>query len=524
MNSKDLICQHKDCKLILENPVNLPCGNSICKHHFEQISKSGEKYDCFFCQELHEIPKNGFGVNKILALLIQKYLESDPMRKEIIESYQNLLESIKSYETIVPDSYIYEYFEEIRIKVDLHREELIKEINDRSDEIIKLLKDKEQSCNLNSQKMLPKINLSRIESWKRELRTAEKTEHELNKLLNDIDDKKTEIERKAKQIKNDLLQGESIEFDQFEKSTLFGQLLIEKNNNYLISNECGKLIRSFNQHTLTINSIQVDENSNKLITASDDKTIKIWDLETGECLKTLNDHKNYVNCILIISNNRFMSGSEDKTIKIWDLNTYECLNTLENDSKVSSLCLISESQVACSCLGGSIHIWDLNSFKNVKSFRAHDDWIKYLLLVDKTKLVSCSISGKIKVWSLDTFECINVLEGHSDIVFYLELNSKGNLVSCSEDKTIKIWQIETGEMLKSIEFKNPVNCTQLLNDSLLAAALDNGHIVIFDLNKMEIIQIISAHSTFVYRLLFIPNGNLLIGSGSGIISQWKIVD
>ena len=226
MNSKDLICQHKDCKLILENPVNLPCGNSICKHHFEQISKSGEKYDCFFCQELHEIPKNGFGVNKILALLIQKYLESDPMRKKIIESYQNLLESIKSYDTIVPDSYFYEYFEEIRIKVDLHREELIKEINDRSDEIIKLLKDKEQACNLNSQKMLPKVNLNRIESWKRELRTAEKTEHELNKLLNDIDDKKTEIERKAKQIKNDLLQGESIEFDQFEKSTLFGQLLI----------------------------------------------------------------------------------------------------------------------------------------------------------------------------------------------------------------------------------------------------------------------------------------------------------
>ena len=517
MDFEDIICD--ECKLI---PIALPCGSTLCQEHIEKFN---DNFTCSQCNDEHQIPRNGYSINKKMIKIIDNYINFDQLRKETIKSFDCLNETINEYESINPDGFVYDYFSEIRNKVDLHREELKKEIDDKSDEIIKKLYEKEQECKLNIAKLV-KLNLNdlkqnHLKKWKQKLRQAILNQDELNDLLSNLNKYTDTIKLNFKCYKEKLLQNESIEFEKLEKSSLFGQLVIKVNG---LSKDFGDLINIYNEHVKCINSIQVDVGSNKLISASDDKTIKIWNLETGECLKTLNDHKNYVNCILIISNNRFMSGSEDKTIKIWDLNTYECLNTLENDSKVSSLCLISESQVACSCLGGSIHIWDLNSFKNVKSFRAHDDWIKYLLLVDKTKLVSCSISGKIKVWSLDTFECINVLEGHSDIVFYLELNSKGNLVSCSEDKTIKIWQIETGEMLKSIEFKNPVNCTQLLNDSLLAAALDNGHIVIFDLNKMEIIQIISAHSTFVYRLLFIPNGNLLIGSGSGIISQWKIVD
>jgi len=52
-----IVCQYDRCKLILENPITLPCGNSICQHHLEGIS---EKFDCMFCNEEHQIPKNGF--------------------------------------------------------------------------------------------------------------------------------------------------------------------------------------------------------------------------------------------------------------------------------------------------------------------------------------------------------------------------------------------------------------------------------------------------------------------------------
>ena len=66
----------------------------------------------------------------------------------------------------------------------------------------------------------------------------------------------------------------------------------------------------------------------KIISGSDDNLIKVWDLNSGECLRTLFAHSGEVNCIEIISNEKLVSGSSDKTLKVWDLNTYECILTL----------------------------------------------------------------------------------------------------------------------------------------------------------------------------------------------------
>ena len=81
------------------------------------------------------------------------------------------------------------------------------------------------------------------------------------------------------------------------------------------------------EHSKSVNCIQVDETSNKLISASNeknDKTIKIWSLDTGECLKKMNHHQNCVRNILLISNNKFISGSIDSTIKMRLFEWYNC--------------------------------------------------------------------------------------------------------------------------------------------------------------------------------------------------------
>ena len=73
--------------------------------------------------------------------------------KKIKQMLDDLTETINNYEKFDSDVYIYDYFAELRNKVDLHREELVKEINERSDEIIKRLKEKQDKCKLNSNKI-----------------------------------------------------------------------------------------------------------------------------------------------------------------------------------------------------------------------------------------------------------------------------------------------------------------------------------------------------------------------------------
>jgi len=70
-----------------------------------------------------------------------------------------------------------------------------------------------------------------------------------------------------------------------------------------------------------------------LISGSYDKTIKIWDMNTGLCVNTLNGHSESIWSIALTPDGtRIVSGSEDKSVKIWSLQSGSCLKTLVGHS------------------------------------------------------------------------------------------------------------------------------------------------------------------------------------------------
>ena len=75
-----------------------------------------------------------------------------------------------------------------------------------------------------------------------------------------------------------------------------------------------ELLKTVKAHSSDITSIIINEN--KILSGSDDKTIKIWDLDSGKLLNTLIGHTSSIHA-LTIHNSKIISGSNDKTIKIW---------------------------------------------------------------------------------------------------------------------------------------------------------------------------------------------------------------
>ena len=458
----------------------------------------------------------------------------NPLRKKIQDSFFHLDTLIKVYERINPDTFVSNYFEDLKNRINLHQQELIKEINKKSNELKEILNEKEQKCKLN----LNKIKKSNLEKLKFDLpiceyllRTPDLNREELNFLSYKMNEKIKLVLNETKDYEYNLLMNESILFNKCDQSCLFGELEMKQNNSlfslfpFQNSNE---LIKSFNHHYDMINSIQYDIKSNRLISASNDKTIKIWNFKTGDCLKTLNEHQDSVTSILIISNNKLISGSSDKLIKIWDLITYKCLNTSRNEFGITFLCLISANKIACGCQDGSIQILNVDNFIKVKLFKAHVDRITCLLSVaDESILISCSGNKdkKIKIWNTKTFEWIKSLEGHSDTIHtYLDLSPSGGcFLSSSIDGKVILWQIETGELLKLIQFKVAVNCVQWVNDDLFLVGLDSGEIHIYNLKTMKTVRTISAHSINVNRISLLSDCYLLSGSGDGEIKLLKFL-
>ncbi len=121
------------CKKLLVNPMVMSCGKFFCKSHLTQLinkrSRETNTFICGICQKKHDLPKSGFKVNNRLQHLVKlqlNKLEQIAMFEGCKKELENAKENVVKIEFLERNSekYIYDYFEEIKRKVDIRREEL----------------------------------------------------------------------------------------------------------------------------------------------------------------------------------------------------------------------------------------------------------------------------------------------------------------------------------------------------------------------------------------------------------------
>lgn len=184
-------------------------------------------------------------------------------------------------------------------------------------------------------------------------------------------------------------------------------------------------------HDKDINALDINTPGQLFASASQDKTVKIWDIETGEVQGILKGHRRGVWSVkfappglpLIQGEQGQMSGKGvvltagvDKTIKLWNLADYACLRTFEGHShsvlKVAWLNVTTEENAAK---------------KNPQFASAGGD-------------------GLVKVWDANVGETECTLDNHEDRVWALAVHPKTNtIVSGSGDSTVTFWKDTTSE-------------------------------------------------------------------------------
>lgn len=243
------------------------------------------------------------------------------------------------------------------------------------------------------------------------------------------------------------------------------------------------------------------------------------------CIKTLVGHNEKIVSLTELSSGKIASGSYDSTIKIWDIDTEQCEKTINENGKV--LCLLEfESNRLLSGNGQKeINLWDINNpyDKPIKSFLGHELWVNCLAKINNQYFASGSNDSTIRIWDYQNGNCSKILEGHTDCILALIVLNDGRLCSGGADLTIKIWDLESKNAQITLKsHKKWIKCLYQLQNGLLLSGSDDKLIKVWDLNTCK--NTLPGHNHAVRTFCQIDDNYFASGSFDHSIRIWRISD
>ena len=245
--------------------------------------------------------------------------------------------------------------------------------------------------------------------------------------------------------------------------------------------DCSKksITKLSNEHKGRINCV-IKLSNGEIVTAGQDKSIKVWKIDSSSSLMTLEGHKSMIWCLNEIKGNKVITGSSDNTAVVWDLNAKKkdfelfkdkeisvalqlktgnvllCsasklilfeldskkqLTSLEIKPGVWSIKELSDGTVAAGYGNGDVAILEVGNEIKVKTIlKGHKKTVNNIIELANHKLVTASDESHMILWDLSDPESKYFIEGHTDNVSSLPYLGVTRFASSSLDNTLKVWE------------------------------------------------------------------------------------
>lgn len=287
------------------------------------------------------------------------------------------------------------------------------------------------------------------------------------------------------------------------------------------------------RHLAAVHGVSVSPNGQIFASSSFDRTIKLWDFNTGELLQTLDGHTAAVHTIIFSRDGqKLASSSHDGTIKLWDLNTGSLIRTfVGHEGHTHSIVFTPDERILVSGSGdGTIKLWDLYTGAEIRTIYARSGHVNSVALSpDGQTIISGSREGPVELWNIRTGKQIRSLAAHSSYVNVVAITPNGQtVISSSLDGPIQLWNIQTGKPLPTL--KDGVRATALAispDGQILASNSADQKIKLWNLHTGKLLSTVSGdvaeNSKNYNSVTFSPDGETLIsGSSFGAIKVWRL--
>ena len=292
--------------------------------------------------------------------------------------------------------------------------------------------------------------------------------------------------------------------------------------------ETGRCLRTLEGHADSVFACVFSPDGARVVSGADDGTLKVWDIETGRCLRTLEGHVDLVlACVISSDGARVVSGSGDRALKVWDLETGHCLRTLKGHAAEVGACALSPdgTRIVSGCRG-ALKLWDLETGHCLRTWEEHEDGIcACAISSDGARIVSGARDGTFKVWDLETGRCLRTLENHADGLRTCAISPDGTrIVSGTSDGILKVWDLDTGRCLRTWEgHADGVRTCAISPDGtrIVSGTLD-GTLKVWDLESGRCLRTWEEHAGSGRACAISPNGARIVAATDrgAILKVW----
>ncbi|MDC0744852.1 effector-associated domain EAD1-containing protein [Polyangium mundeleinium] len=301
-------------------------------------------------------------------------------------------------------------------------------------------------------------------------------------------------------------------------------------------------LRAFLGHDKLVSACVVTPDGGHVLSASADRSLRLWSLRSGDCVKILKGHDDdLTSCALTPDGKIAVSTSNDTTTRIWDLAAERCLDTLDNGNRWATTCALAPEgrHLVIGSDDGTLTVWDLPSRQRIATWSGHDHYVTACLVTPSGKLVSASRDQSVRVWDLETGECIHTLrvieaapsraarrtEDQGWINALALLPDGWHVLAAAGDGSLYRWDLVSGECVQHLGAgQGRVDACVILHDGRhVLCGLADGTAAVWDLAREQRVLGFRAHEGAVAAFAATADGQrILSGSHDRTLRLWEL--
>ncbi|MET0395446.1 MAG: NB-ARC domain-containing protein [Longimicrobiaceae bacterium] len=285
------------------------------------------------------------------------------------------------------------------------------------------------------------------------------------------------------------------------------------------------LVRTIEGHKGGIGALAITPDGQRIVSGAYDKTLKVWDLESGREVHSLEGHTHAVQAVAVTPNGRYAVSD----LKVWDLERGRNVRDLKGyTGEITALAITPDGRHAVSsCKDKKLRVWNLESGREVRTVEADTDELSAVAITPNGRyVVSGSTDRTLKVWDLESGrEALN-LKWHAGRVTAIAVTPDGRyVVSGSTDNMLKVWDLESGREVHELAGHTDwVRAVAITPDSRHAISVsDDSMLKVWDLQSGNEVRNFEGHTGWIMALAITPDGRRAVsGSLNSVLKIWDL--